>query len=60
LDKLSEDKTTLIAKNDEFTSWANSVVSHVRKRTPKWHEYKTYRITNRVAEAVENGLELVF
>lgn len=60
LEKLTDDKKKLVQKNDEFISWTKSVFSYVRKSTPEWHEYKTYRITKRVTEAVRNGLKLIF
>jgi hypothetical protein len=50
----------LVAKSDEFTLWAKKIISHARKKTPKWHEYKTYRITERVDEALREGLALTF
>jgi hypothetical protein len=58
-DRLSADQKSLVAKQTEFTAWATSIVSSVRKKTPQWHKYKSYRISNRVADALEQGLELV-
>jgi hypothetical protein len=59
LEKLVTDKKALIAKPDDFISWTKSVMLHIKKMTPKWHQYKSYRLTERVAEAMKNGLELV-
>ena len=46
-------------KSDEFVRWARSVMQWVRRSTPEWHLYKNYRITQKVAEAVREGLQIV-
>jgi hypothetical protein len=51
-----DDGKKLIYKPDEFVKWGKKVFSWVRKETPEFHQYKTYRLTLRVAEAVRNNL----
>jgi len=49
----------LVRKPEPFIKWAQRVFRWVRRATPKWHQYKTYRITEKVAAELERGLELV-
>jgi len=44
---------------EEFVKWGKKVMQWVRKQTPLWHTYKTYRITPSVDEAIKRGVELV-
>lgn len=60
LNRLTKNEINIEKKNDEFVTWAKTVIARARKSTPKWHQYKTYRISEGVAKAIENGLELVF
>jgi hypothetical protein len=54
-----DDAGNQVEKPIEFVKWYKRVMKHARDMTPKWHRYKTYRITERVAQAVEEGWELV-
>lgn len=59
LEALTEDGKGLRRKPDEFCKWAQSVAKWVRRNTPQWHQYKSYRITGKVADAMTEGIELV-
>lgn len=56
---LSEDKKSVLDQPEEFVKWGKTVLGWVRKHTPEWHQYKTYRVTNKVAGAIKSGLEIV-
>jgi hypothetical protein len=56
---ISPDTGRTVDHPEEFVKWGKKVMQWVRKQTPLWHEYKTYRITPRVAEATKRGVELV-
>ncbi|HCS91249.1 MAG: hypothetical protein N838_07140 [Thiohalocapsa sp. PB-PSB1] len=58
--KLIANNQELVEKSDEFNKWAKGIVSHIRKKTPNWHEYKNYRISERGSKAQEQGMELIF
>jgi len=47
-----------VQKPMEFVKWYKRVFGWVSKHTPLWHEYKSYRITERVAIAIQEGWEL--
>lgn len=59
LEAVTTNKEELYSKPDEFAKWAKSVASWVRRNTPEWHQYKTYRMTKKVSDSLKNGLELV-
>jgi hypothetical protein len=44
---------------DEFVKWGKKIFAWLRNQTPEWHQYKTYRITGKVADAIKSGLEIV-
>ena len=50
----------MLEKPQEFVKWAKKVVRWVYKVAPKWHQYKNYRVTKRVKEAILNeGLQIL-
>ena len=52
--------SSMVAKPEEFVSWAKKVFQWVYKATPCWHEYKSYRVSKRVKESIlDEGLEIV-
>jgi hypothetical protein len=51
----SEDASGMLMKSPEFVQWGKAVVSKVRRMTPKWHQYKNYRASDRVKEALLSG-----
>jgi hypothetical protein len=52
-------KAEMIDKPEGFVNWAKKVFQWVYKVTPEWHQYKTYRISKRVKQAIKEGkLEL--
>ncbi|HTV21585.1 MAG TPA: hypothetical protein VMG12_23010 [Polyangiaceae bacterium] len=54
-----DDAGNQVEKPVEFVKWYKKVMKHARDITPQWHRFKTYRITERVAQAVGEGWELV-
>jgi hypothetical protein len=52
---LNETQTALLDKDPGFKKWAEKVIRWVRKSTPEWHQYRGYRVTRRVKEAIERG-----
>lgn len=54
-----DDAGNQVEKPIEFVKWYKKVMKHARDITPEWHRFKTYRITERVAQAVRDGWELV-
>jgi hypothetical protein len=56
---LSEDNSKILDQPEEFTRWGRKVLAWIRKETPEWHEFKTYRITKRVSDAIKSGLQIV-
>ncbi len=60
LEKLTKNRKNLVDQKEEFISWVNKVFTFVRKSTPEFHQYKSYRISKRVIEAKQYGLDLVF
>jgi hypothetical protein len=55
----SEDKSKVVDQPEEFIKWGRKVLAWVRKETPEWHEFKTYRVTRRVSDAIKSGLQIV-
>ncbi len=53
--RLSDDGKSLVNKDRTFKKWAEKVFSWVREATPEWHQFKTYRVTRRVKEALLKG-----
>ena len=51
-----DDQKRVIHKSDAFIKWSKKVFAWVRKATPEFHQYRTYRLTPRVAEAIRNNL----
>jgi hypothetical protein len=50
---------SMVAKSDGFVTWAKKVFSRVYKMTPDWHQYKNYRVSKRVKDAILNeGLQI--
>lgn len=59
-DRLDEAGTRIVPKDPEFVKWGKKVFAWVRRHTPDWHEYKSYRASTQVKEAFLNGeVELV-
>ena len=56
---LSADQSRILRQPDDFIKWGKKVLAWVRKQTPEWHQYKNYRITKRVSEAIRSGLEII-
>ena len=50
------DEKKLVHKPNDFVKWSKKVFDWVRKATPEFHQYRTYRLTPRVAEAIRNNL----
>jgi len=55
----SADQSRILHQPDDFIKWGKKVLEWVRKQTPEWHQYKNYRITKRVSEAIRSGLAIV-
>jgi hypothetical protein len=52
--------SSLVRKPEEFIRWAKNVLGWVHKATPEWHQYRNYRVSKRVKEAILNdGLQIV-
>jgi hypothetical protein len=49
----------LVRRPEAFIKWVQRVFAWIRRDTPKWHQYKGYRVTERVAEEIAKGLEIV-
>jgi hypothetical protein len=43
----------------EICAWMRRVFAWLRRNTPHWHEYETYRVTEQAARAALEGLALV-
>jgi hypothetical protein len=56
---ISPDTGRSVDQPEDFVKWGKKVMQWVRKQTPLWHMYKTYRITPRVGEAIKRGVELL-
>ena len=54
-----DDHGEVVQKPMEFVKWYKRVFGWASQRTPLWHQYKSYRITERVASAIQEGWELV-
>jgi len=54
-----DERGRTVEKPIEFVKWYKRAFKWVRDRTPLWHRYESYRITERVAQAVKDGWELV-
>jgi hypothetical protein len=52
----NESASGMVLKSPEFVKWGKLVISRVRRMTPKWHQYKNYRASDRVKEALLSGL----
>ena len=60
LERLTSDKANLVRKPDAFLAWCKKVFTIVRKETPGWYKFKSYRLTKAAAEASLSGtIELV-
>ena len=57
--RISSETGRIVDHPEEFVKWGKKVIQWLRKQTPLWHDYKTYRITPLVAEAIKRGVELV-
>lgn len=42
-----------------FVKWMRRVMGWLRRATPDWHEYESYRVSKKAAQAAMNGLVLV-
>jgi hypothetical protein len=56
---LSEDQTAILDRPAEFVRWGRKVLGWVRRQAPEWHQYRGYRVTTKVAEAIKSGLQIV-
>ena len=51
---------TVVDKDPEFREWCKRVFSIVRRETPRWHKFKSYRATEAAFQAQTlRGIELV-
>ena len=54
-DMLNEAETAVVDKNAEFKRWGMKILRWARNTTPEWHQFKGYRVTRRVKEAIDGG-----
>jgi hypothetical protein len=54
---LSDDQSRILDQPAAYIRWGKKVLAWVRKQTPQ--TYNHYRVTSKVAEAIQSGLQIV-
>jgi hypothetical protein len=52
---VNDEASGYVNKDPAFVKWGKRVFQWIRRKTPEWHQYKSYRATKRVKESVDMG-----
>jgi hypothetical protein len=48
-----------VRKDENFNARAKRILAWVRKKTPHWHQYKSYRVSARAKVQIDSGQQQV-